>query len=116
MLLAPHLAWGHLAWGQQGEKLFEDYCASCHSVAASAPVMAGPNLAGLLGRRVGSAAGFGYSAVLRDAGARGEVWTAARLRAFLDGPDEMYPGLWMGGTAVRQAAEKDAIASFVAGK
>lgn len=111
LLLAPGIA-----WGQQGGKLFDDHCASCHSVAASGPVMAGPNLAGLLGRRVGGAPGFGYSSVLRDASARGDVWTPSRLRAFLDGPDEMYPGLWMGGTLLRLAAEKDAIAAFVAGK
>ncbi len=111
MLLAPAIA-----WSQQAEKLFDDHCASCHSVAASAPVMAGPNLAGLVGRRVGSAPGFGYSGVLRDAGARGEVWTPARLRAFLDGPDDMYPGLWMGGTSVRAAAEKDALAAYLAGR
>lgn len=111
LLLAPGLA-----WGQQGAALFDDHCASCHSVAAEAPMMAGPPLAGLIGRRVGSAPGFGYSAVLRDAGARGDVWTASRVREFLDGPDDMYPGLWMGGTSVRLAAEKDAIAAFVAGR
>ncbi|MBD0275012.1 MAG: c-type cytochrome, partial [Acetobacteraceae bacterium] len=36
-----------------GRAVFEARCASCHAVAAGAPPGAGPNLAGVVGRRVG---------------------------------------------------------------
>jgi cytochrome c len=101
---------------EPGLRVFEEHCASCHSVVAGAGPMPGPNLAGLLGRHVGGDAGFGYSGVLREAGARGETWSEARLRRFLDGPEEMYPGLWMGGTSLREAEGKDALARFLAGR
>jgi cytochrome c len=55
--------------------------------------MAGPTLAGIFGRRMGSLAGYGYSARL----AQGDVvWgheTLAQL--FTEGPDVMLPGTTM---------------------
>ncbi|MBY0337742.1 MAG: hypothetical protein K2X11_14085, partial [Acetobacteraceae bacterium] len=74
---------------------------------------AGPGLAGLAGRRVAGDPGFDYSPVLREAGARGERWDRARLERFLADPEEMYPGLWMGGNGLRRADEIAAVAAFL---
>jgi cytochrome c len=75
--------------------------------------MAGPNLHGVLGRRVGTAEGFDYSPVLQEAGRAGEAWDAARLERFLADPEEMYPGLWMGGNGLRAAADRRAVVEFL---
>jgi cytochrome c len=99
---------------QDGAAVFDGYCASCHSLVQGGPRMAGPPLAGLMGRAVGSVPGFGYSSVLAEAGRAGDRWTAERLREFLDGPEDMYPGLWMGGTRLRDAAGKNALAAYLA--
>lgn len=76
--------------------------------------MAGPNLHGVLGRRVGGASGFDYSPVLEGAGRAGDTWDAARLDRFLADPEEMYPGLWMGGNGVRREAERREVVEFLA--
>lgn len=101
------------AAAQDGRAVFEGRCASCHSAAPEAPPMAGPNLRGVVGRRIGAARGFDYSPVLEDAGRAGEVWDTARLDRFLADPEEAYPGVWMGGNGLRDAAERRAVIAFL---
>ena len=96
-----------------GRALFERRCASCHAVAADAAPTPGPNLRGVVGRRVGGDPGFDYSPVLEQAGRGGDVWDPARLVRFLEDPEGMYPGLWMGGNGLRAEAERDAVARFL---
>lgn len=96
-----------------GAAVFRARCASCHAVAAAAPPGAGPNLAGVMGRRVGGDGRFSYSPVLEAARNAGDTWTAERLREFLADPEDMYPGLWMGANRLRDAADRDAVAAFL---
>ena len=106
-LLAPP------ALAQDGRALFGQRCASCHAVAAGAAPTAGPNLRGVVGRRVGGDPGFDYSPVLERAGRGGDRWDFERLARFLEDPEEMYPGLWMGGNGLRAEAERGAVAQFL---
>jgi cytochrome c len=62
-------------------------CAGCHSVAGNNGV--GPGLQGVLGRKVGSVAGFRYSPAMQAAG---KVWDAAALDAFIASPQQALPG------------------------
>jgi cytochrome c len=98
------------AGGEAGRIAFETHCASCHAVAATAPQGPGPQLAGLAGRRIGGDAGFDYSPALQAAEGR---WDAARLERFLRDPEEMFPGLWMGGNGVSDAAARQRIVEYL---
>jgi cytochrome c len=106
LLASPALA-------QDGHEVFESRCASCHALAPDAPPMAGPNLAGVVGRRVGSAPGFDYSPVLEGAGREGHAWDVGRLTAFLEDPEEMYPGVWMGANGLRAEADRRAVVEWL---
>ena len=72
-------------------------CGACHSLTAPAAgqtdLKAGPHLAGLFGRRMGSIEGYPYSERLR----RGDrVWTPeAVAELFTHGPDVVLPGTRM---------------------
>ncbi|MDB5316066.1 MAG: hypothetical protein JWO26_3466 [Rhodospirillales bacterium] len=35
------------------------------------------------------------------------------LERFLEDPEEMYPGLWMGGNGLRRAADRAAVVEFL---
>jgi cytochrome c len=96
-----------------GAQVFERHCASCHAAVPGAPRGAGPNLAGLRGRRVGGDPASDYSPTLEAARAAGHVWDAARLQRFLQDPEAMYPGLWMGGTSLRAAADVSAVVKYL---
>jgi cytochrome c len=101
------------AFATEGAQVFETHCASCHAAVSGAPPGAGPNLAGLRGRRVGGDPASDYSPTLKAARAAGHVWDAVRLQRFLDDPEAMYPGLWMGGTSLRTAADVSAVVTYL---
>lgn len=98
-----------------GARLFGN-CTSCHSLDAAAPVMAGPHLAELKGRLLGSAAGFDYSPAFKAARAQGLVWDAERLKAYLADPDTVVPGGWMSPPAGLSETDRAAIVAYLLGQ
>lgn len=67
-----------------GEKLFKR-CVACHSLDAGKNKV-GPSLAGVVGRPAGSAPGYKYSKLNREAGEAGLVWTEENIIAYLPDP------------------------------
>ncbi len=75
----------------EGKKVFAR-CASCHSLTPGQHGV-GPSLAGISGRKAGSADGYNYSPALRDSDI---VWTAETLDAHLSDVRGFIPGNRMG--------------------
>ena len=100
------------ASAEDGAKLFTP-CRACHSLDPAEQGLPGPNLSGLIGRKVGAAVGFDYSPVLRKANADGLRWDAERLDRFLNDPAEMFPGLWMSIRGIEDAADRGALVRFL---
>ena len=75
-----------------GATLFKQQCATCHTSNLSDPTRQGPSLFGIIGRRVGSAEGFHYSA---DFAKADFVWDEARLDAWMTNPQAMIPSAVM---------------------
>jgi len=96
-----------------GARLFAP-CRACHSLDPAERGLPGPNLAGLIGRKIAGDADFDYSPVLRKAGDEGLHWDAQRLHGFLADPAEMFPGLWMSMRGLEDAAEREALVHFLA--
>ena len=80
-----------------GPTLFKQQCATCHTSNLTDAVRQGPSLFGIIGRKVGTAEGFHYSAGFAKADF---VWDETRLDAWLTNPQELIPGAVM---AYRQA-------------
>lgn len=70
-----------------GEKLFAR-CKLCHSLTPDQHGI-GPSLAGMINRKAGSAAGYNYSAAMRDSEF---IWTAETLNTLLIGGPDFMPG------------------------
>ena len=96
-----------------GKALFAP-CRACHSLDTAAEPLPGPNLVGLIGRKVGGDPVFDYSPALRSAAAEGQVWTPARLDAFLADPEAAYPGLWMSMRGITDPIDRAALTRFLA--
>ena len=96
---------------EAGKKVFSN-CAVCHSAEAGAPSPAGPPLAGVLGRKIGGAAGYPYSQAL--AKAEGD-WTPEKLDTFLKNPMEAYPGTAMAFGGLAKGSDRKAVVAYLAG-
>ncbi|SFU83005.1 c-type cytochrome [Halomonas korlensis] len=91
MLCAPPAVLADDAVLAQGERVFRNQCRGCHSLTPDRHI-AGPSLHGVVGRRAGEVADFGYSAALQEAQL---VWTPETLDHFLTDPDAYLPGTRM---------------------
>ena len=112
-LLLPVLASAPASADEDGARLFAP-CRACHSLDPAERGLPGPNLAGVMGRSIGSDPAFDYSPVLRKARDDGLRWDTQRLESFLADPAEMFPGLWMSMRGIEDAAERKTLVRFLA--
>ena len=75
---------------QRGAALYQAQCTACHAVDSN---KIGPAHRGVLGRRIGSLAGYRYSDELGRSRLR---WTPQTLNAWLEDPEELVAGQRMG--------------------
>lgn len=98
------------AAGGTGERMFDKYCHSCHSVERERNRV-GPSLYGVTGRRAGGGSSFYmYSEVMRESAL---VWTDEVLDAFLANPSGVMPGTHMIFGGVSDPAERAAIIGYL---
>lgn len=93
----------------RGQQVFEK-CALCHTAQKDAAHAAGPNLWGIVGRRVAAANGFAYSPALLGAGGQ---WDEATLDAFITDPAGLRPGTWMAFGGIKRAADRAALVCYL---
>jgi len=72
--------------------LLAGQCRSCHTMAPDSANRIGPNLWGVVGRRVASSSGYRYSDALRNVGG---TWTREQLKRYLADPPAFAPGTSM---------------------
>lgn len=95
---AADMTAGDLAYGK---------CRPCHAVGEGATNRVGPQLNGILGRRIASIAAFkGYGEALKRMGSEGLVWTADRLETYLADPKAFAPGTKMAFDGIKDETER----------
>lgn len=87
-----------------GAKVFKK-CMACHSIVAADGNKIGPNLHGLIGRKVGTAEGFNYSDVMKAAGEAGTVWDEATIEKYLRDPKTFMPKNKMAFAGIKKDAD-----------
>lgn len=83
-------------------------CAACHSAQGAAAI--GPPLGGVVGRKAGSAPGFGYSRAMKDANI---IWDDKSLSAFLRDPQQAVPGNRMPFAGVPDSSEVTELVKYL---
>lgn len=86
-------------------------CRSCHSIDADAPSRAtGPNLHGIIGRKIGTEADFEYS---QAAASADFTWDAANLDQWLTSPQAFLPGNRMSFVGVRNEKQRRDLIAYL---
>ncbi|WP_381421484.1 c-type cytochrome [Sphingorhabdus arenilitoris] len=92
-----------------GETVFKR-CAACHSIEKGGANGLGPNLHGIVGRKIASVPGFSYSQALAN---KGGIWDEAALDAYIESPARAVAGTRMAFSGVRSAEERKALIAYL---
>lgn len=99
------------AAGTSGELLFDTRCGGCHRAIDDESHSIGPDLYGVVGRRIAAATGYNdYSPALKSL--KGN-WTENRLDAFLLNPRAVAPGTSMEFTGMQERSARQAIVEYL---
>jgi len=94
-VLGAALVWSANAYAAgdaaHGEAVFKQ-CKICHAVGPTAKPGVGPVQNNLIGATAGARPGFNYSTAMKEAGAKGLVWTEENIDKYLTDPKAMVPG------------------------
>jgi cytochrome c len=93
-----------------GRAVFVAQCGTCHSDARNGPVILGPPLYGVVGRKAGSVNGYSYSTAMKGAGF---TWTSDRLRAYLPAPRDYLPGVKMSYGGLKNSAQLEDLITYL---
>ncbi len=93
--LAQLLKGGDAARGQKASKP----CAACHTFSDGGANRIGPNLHGIVGKKLAGTDGFAYSEALKS---KGGVWGYEELNAYLKNPKAYAPGTKMAYGGLKQ--------------
>lgn len=106
VLVAP-AAWAD-GDAKAGERVFNQ-CRACHSLEPGRN-MVGPSLAGVFGRKAGTAPGFNFSAAMRESGV---VWDEKTLDQYLADPRRFMPGNKMAFIGLRVAQQRNDLIEYL---
>ena len=94
---------------EPGETLFKKNCAICHTFEEGKNKI-GPSLAGVVGRKAGSAPGFAYSTANKNSG---DTWDEATLDMYLTNPRKFMPGTKMVFAGLKNSEDRKALIEYL---
>jgi len=97
-----------------GKTIFEHKCHVCHRIGPGATNFVGPELNGLDGRPIASAAGYSYSDADQAKKKAGFVWNAQTFDTYITNPQKDIPGTKMVFPGIAQASQRADLWAYLA--
>lgn len=107
-LIVPAIAQNAAGDPARGRTVFAR-CAACHAIIPGTNRL-GPSLAGIMGRKAGTAAGFNFSPAMKNSKV---VWNARSLDGFLTRPSATVPGTKMVFAGIPNAADRANLIAYL---
>jgi cytochrome c len=85
-------------------------CEACHTFNKDGPNKVGPNLWGIVGRKLATHAGFDYSAAMKS---KGGEWSFEALNTYLRNPKADVPGTKMAFAGISRDSERADVIHFL---
>ena len=95
-----------------GERAYQK-CYSCHSLDPDGQPLQGPNLSGIVGRRIAAEPGFDYSPALEQFARTHPRWTRELLDRMIADPEALVPGTSMAFHGISDPGERQALIQFI---
>lgn len=95
----------------KGEQVFKK-CMACHSIKDDAKKV-GPSLRGVIGRAIGSAEGFKYSANMTEYAATAGAWDDAKFLAYIENPKKVVPKGTMAFGGIQKPEDRDNLLAYI---
>ena len=92
-----------------GKKIFKK-CSACHSVTEGGPNKVGPNIWNIVGKKVASNDGFGYSEAMIELGG---VWDIDSLESFISDPKGYLPGTKMSFSGIKKSGKRSDLVKYL---
>ena len=99
---------GYAQDAEHGKTIF-NACAACHATDHANRV--GPGLEGIIGRKAGTAPGFGYSNAMKKSDI---VWDTKILDAYLESPQQVVPGNRMPYAGLKNPTDRTDLVAYLA--
>ena len=96
----------------KGEKVFKK-CAACHMIGPDAKNKVGPELNGIVGRKVASIDDFKYSPAMKEFGDGDKVWDAETLSTYLTKPKDVVPKTKMAFAGLKKDHDRENIIAYL---
>jgi cytochrome c len=96
----------------RGEMVYQ-YCYSCHSVQPEEKNLQGPNLRGIIGRRIAAQKEFPYSPAMRAFAQRETRWSETLLDRYLAAPYQVVPKTSMAFPGIDEAEERADLIAYL---
>jgi len=97
----------HAGDASKGKEIYS-LCGACHPTDSSNG--AGPGLAGIVGRKAGTAAGFRYSSAMKGSGI---IWDGKNLDAYIGDPQTVVPGNVMPFSGIADPGERADLVEYL---
>jgi cytochrome c len=88
-------------------------CQACHNLQEGAGAKIGPDLYDVVGRKVGVAPGFAYSAGMEAHAAKAPVWTFEELFHFLENPRGYIDGTAMSFAGIKKPEQRADLLAYL---